>query len=209
MRSLELSPWPAWGTSGKEVNVRHVPGGISPSLAVHTCPGSGNHRLGEAGRGGGTTAGRGGEGTDSGLGENTCGRQLGPQGWREGRGQPSLPAGFLGGGALAGALPQGIFVVAAAAPAPAVPAADAAHARDAVTAAGHVAAAHRAGPEAVAAAAARAADDGCGGTAGAAPQGRGPTRPPPPSRSAPSLSPWRKHPKNRFPQVLPSQMADS
>lgn len=114
----------------------------------------------------GTTAGQGGEGADSRLGDRACGRQLRMQGWREGREQPSLPAGFLGGGALAGALPQGIFVVTAAAPAPDVPAADAAHARDAAAATGHVAAAHGAGPEAIAAAATGAADDSCGGTAG-------------------------------------------
>lgn len=113
-----------------------------------------------------TTAGQGGEGADSRLGDRACGRQLRMQGWREGREQPSLPAGFLGGGALAGALPQGIFVVTAAAPAPDVPAADAAHARDAAAATGHVAAAHGAGPEAIAAAAAGAADDSCRGTEG-------------------------------------------
>lgn len=121
----------------------------------------------------GTTAGQGGEWADSRLGDRAGGRQLGMQGWREGRGQPSLPAGFLGGGALARALPQGIFVVAAAAPAPDVPAANAAHARDAATATGHVAAAHGAGPEAIAAAAAGAADDSCRGTPGAEPSGAG------------------------------------
>lgn len=118
---------------------------------------------------GGTRAGLGGDGAAGGLGKSVCGRQLGMHGWQEGIGRPSLPAGFLGGRALAGALPQGILVVAGAAPAPALPTADAAHARDAAAAVGHVAAADGAGPEAVATAAAGAADDGCRGRAGSAP----------------------------------------
>lgn len=97
---------------------------------------------------------------------------LGTQGWQEGTGQPSLPTGLLGGGAQAGALPQGILVVTGAAPAPGLPAADAAHSRDAAAAVGHVAATDRAGPEAVGAAAASTADDGCRGRAGQHPSAR-------------------------------------
>lgn len=77
---------------------------------------------------GGMGAGLGRDGADSGLGKSACGRQLRTHWWQEGLGQPSLPAGFLGGRTLAGAFPQGILVVAGAAPAPALPTADAAHA---------------------------------------------------------------------------------
>ena len=117
--------------------------------------------------------GRGGGGADSGLGERMRASQSRMAGMAGG--QPSLPTGFLGGGTQAGALPQRILVVGGAAPAPAVPAADTAHSRDAAAAVGHVASADRAGPEAIAAAAAGAADDGCGagraeGRAGSAPR---------------------------------------
>lgn len=116
--------------------------------------------------------GRGGGGADSGLGERMCASQSREAGMAGG--QPSLPTGFLGGGTQAGALPQRILVVGGAAPASDLPAADTAHSRDAAAAVGHVASADRAGPEAIAAAAAGAADDGCGagraeGRAGSAP----------------------------------------
>lgn len=143
---------------------QHVQGGISPSLVVHTCPGSGRHSLGEVrgqGQHRGTRAGWvGWGGADSGLGERMCASQSRDAGMAGG--QPSLPTGFLGGGTQAGALPQGILVVGGAAPAPALPASDTAHSRDAAAAVGHVASADRAGPEAIATAAAGAADDGCG-----------------------------------------------
>lgn len=82
-------------------------------------------------------------------------------GMRRGPGQSSLPTGFLGRGTQAGTLPQGVFVIAGTAPAPALPTSHAAHSRDAAAAVGHVAAADRAGPEAIATATAGAADDGC------------------------------------------------
>ena len=171
---------------------QHVQGGISPSLVVHTCPGSGRHSLGEV-RGQGqhrrykSRLGGVGVGADSGLGE----RMRASQSREAGRagGQPSLPTGFLGGGTQAGALPQRILVVGGAAPAPAVPAADTAHSRDAAAAVGHVASADRAGPEAIAAAAAGAADDGCG--AGRAEGGAG---------SAPRRHSWAGPEEAAFPQ---------
>lgn len=97
-----------------------------------------------------------------------CGNQSPCWGHRGGRRawQPSLPIGFLGGGAQAGALSQGILVVTGAAPAPGIPTTNAAHSRDTAAAAGHVAATDGAGPEAIATAAAGAADDGCRGRAG-------------------------------------------
>lgn len=94
------------------------------------------------------------------------------RGWQEGPAQPTLPTGFLGGDTQARSLPQGILVVAGTAPAPALPTADTAHSRDAAAAVGHVATADRAGPEAIATAAASAADDGCRGRAGQHPSGR-------------------------------------
>ena len=100
-----------------------------------------------------------GVGLTMGWGERKCASQSGDAGMAGG--QRTLPTGFLGGGTQAGALPQGILVVGGAAPAPALPATDTAHSRDAAAAVGHVASADRAGPEAIAAAAAGAADDGC------------------------------------------------
>lgn len=97
---------------------------------------------------------------------------LGTQGWPEGIRSPSLPTSFLGGSTQAGALPQGIPVVAGTASAPAFPATDAAHSRDAAAAVGHVATTDRAGPEAIATAAAGATDDGCRGRTGQHPSAR-------------------------------------
>lgn len=163
-------------TTAKEVSTRHEQGGISPSLVTHTCPGPGRLRLGEVGDQSQrprykSRASRVGMGLTA-AGEGACGSQSwGHEGGR-GHRQPSLPTGFLGGGAQAGALPQRVLVVAGTAPAPAVPATDAADSRDAAAAVGHVAAADRAGPEAIATAAAGAADDGCRGRAGQHPSGR-------------------------------------
>lgn len=151
--------------------LQHVQGGISPSSVVHTCPGSGRHSLGEVSGQGQhrrckNRLGGVGAGLTMGWGERMCPSQSPDAGMA--RGQRTLPTGFLGGGTQAGALPQGILVVGGGASAPAFPAADTAHSRDAAAAVGHVASADRAGPEAIAAAAAGAADDGCRGRAGSA-----------------------------------------
>lgn len=67
----------------------------------------------------------------------------------------------------AGALPQRILVVAGTASAPGLPTTDTANPRDAAAAVDYVAAADRAGPEAIAAAAG-GANNGCRGTGGSA-----------------------------------------
>lgn len=110
---------------------------------------------------------QGGGRADSGLRRAHVGARApaGDTGVAGGHWQPSLPTGFLGGGAQAGALPQGILVVTGTAPAPGIPSTDAAHSRDTAAAAGHVATTDGAGPEAIATAATGAADDGCRGRA--------------------------------------------
>ena len=68
---------------------QHVQGGISPSLVVHTCPGSGRHSLGEV-RGQGqhrrykSRLGGVGVGLTVGWGSACAQARAGRQGWREG-----------------------------------------------------------------------------------------------------------------------------